>query len=54
MNNAIANNEVVNKETVAVIIGALSAMGYSNDQIACIRPVVSYNWKMEGRIRGNR
>ena len=29
-------------------------MGYSADQIAHIRPIVSYNWKMEGRLRGNR
>jgi len=31
-----------------------AAMGYSADQIAHIRPIVSYNWKMEGRLRGNR
>jgi len=35
-------------------VGALAAMGYSADQIAHIRPIVSYNWKMEGRLRGNR
>jgi len=29
-------------------------MGYSADQIAHIRPIVSYNWKMEGRLRGSR
>ncbi|MBS6484492.1 MAG: OadG family protein [Veillonella sp.] len=42
------------QDVVAVIVGALAAMGYSADQIAHIRPIVSYNWKMEGRLRGNR
>ncbi len=51
--SATANGKDTPKEVVAVIVGALSAMGYSADQIACIRPVVSYNWKMSGRIRGN-
>ena len=55
MNNATKTNDAApNKEVVAVIIGAVEAMGYSSSQIAHIRPIVSYNWKMEGRLRGNR
>ena len=55
MNNAtMTNGKAPSKDVVAVIVGALAAMGYSADQIAHIRPIVSYNWKMEGRLRGNR
>ncbi|GCL69166.1 hypothetical protein PAGU1579_09350 [Veillonella tobetsuensis] len=55
MNNATATNgKASSQDVVAVIVGALSAMGYSADQIAHIRPIVSYNWKMEGRVRGTR
>lgn len=55
MNNATATNgKAPSQDVVAVIVGALSAMGYSADQIARIRPIVSYNWKMEGRVRGTR
>lgn len=39
-------------EVVAVIVGALSAMGYSAEQIAHIRPVVAPNWRMAGRLNG--
>ena len=49
-----ANGKAPSKDVVAVIVGALAAMGYSADQIAHIRPSVSHNWKMEGRLRGNR
>lgn len=41
-----------NADIVAVIVGAIAAMGYSSDQIACIRPKVSQNWRFEGRLRG--
>ena len=56
MSNATkANGKAPSQDVVAVIVGALAAaMGYSADQIAHIRPIVSYNWKMEGRLRGNR
>ena len=55
MSNATTTNgKAPSKEAVAVIVGALAAMGYSDDQIANIRTIVSYNWKMEGRLRGNR
>ena len=55
MSNATTTNgKAPSKDVVAVIVGALAAMGYSADQIAHIRPIVSYNWKMEGRLRGNR
>jgi len=49
-----ASAQAPSQDVVAVIVGALAAMGYSADQIAHIRPIVSYNWKMEGRLRGNR
>ena len=52
MSNATTTNgKAPSQDVVAVIVGALAAMGYSADQI---RPIVSYNWKMEGRLRGNR
>ena len=55
MSNATTTNgKAPSQDVVAVIVGALAAMGYSADQIAHIRPTVSYNWKMEGRLRGNR
>ena len=55
MNNATkANGKAPSQDVIAVIVGALAAMGYSADQIAHIRQIVSYNWKMEGRLRGNR
>lgn len=55
MNNATKpNGAAPSKEVVAAIVGALEAMGYSSNQIAHIRPIVSYNWKMEGRLRGKR
>lgn len=55
MSNATTTNgKAPSQDVVAVIVGALAAMGYSADQIAHIRSIVSYNWKMEGRLRGNR
>ena len=49
MSNATTTNgKAPSQDVVAVIVGALAAMGYSAD------PIVSYNWKMEGRLRGNR
>ena len=55
MSNATTTNgKAPSQDVVAVIVGALAAMGYSADQIAHIRPIVSYNWKTEGRLRGNR
>ena len=54
MSNATTTNgKAPSQDVVAVIVGALAAMGYSADQIAHIRPIVSYNWKMEGRLRGD-
>ena len=51
MSNATkTNGKAPSQDVVAVIVGALAAMGYSADQIAHIRPIVSYNWKMEGRF----
>ena len=45
----------VNDEVVAVIASAISAMGYSVNQIASIRQSVNiYNWKLEGRLRMSR
>lgn len=45
----------VNDEVVAVIASAISAMGYSVNQIASIRPSVHiYNWKLDGRLRMSR
>ena len=52
MSNATTTNgKAPSQDVVAVIVGALAAMGYSADHT---RPIVSYNWKMEGRLRGNR
>ena len=46
MSNATTTNgKAPSQDVVAVIVGALAAMGYSADQIAHIRPIVSYNWK---------
>ena len=51
MSNATkTNGKAPSQDVVAVIVGALAAA----DQIAHIRPIVSYNWKMEGRLRGSR
>ncbi|WP_164726564.1 methylmalonyl-CoA decarboxylase subunit epsilon [Veillonella ratti] len=45
----------VNDEVVAVITSAISAMGYSVNQIASIRPSISIqNWKLDGRLRMSR
>ena len=45
----------VNDEVVAVIASAISAMGYSVNRIASIRPSVNiYNWKLDGRLRMSR
>ena len=45
MSNATTTNgKAPSQDVVAVIVGALAAMGYSADQIAHIRPIVSYNW----------
>lgn len=38
-------------EVVAVIISAIAAMGYSQDQISLIRPVVSSSWRLAGRMK---
>lgn len=43
-------NKIASDEIVAVIVGALSALGYSAEQIAHIRPVVAPNWRMAGRL----
>lgn len=46
-----AGSNKVNDEVVAVITSAISAMGYSANQIASIRPSVSiHNWKLDGRL----
>lgn len=44
-----ANN---NEEIVAVIAAAISAMGYSSEQIASVRPKVSSGWRLDGRLSG--
>ena len=55
MSNATkANGKAPSQDVVAVIVGAVAAMGYPADPIAHIRPLVSYKWTMEGRLRGNR
>ena len=48
--SASAQNE---DEVVAAIVGAIVAMGYSSEQIACIRPTAtSAKWRLEGRLSG--
>lgn len=50
-----AGNSKLNDELVAVIISSISAMGYSVDQIASIRPSINIpNWKLDGRLRMSR
>ncbi|WP_295236053.1 hypothetical protein [Veillonella sp.] len=50
-----AGNSKLNNELVAVIASAISAMGYSVDQIASIRPSINnHNWKLDGRLRMSR
>lgn len=50
-----AGSNKVNDEVVAVITSAISAMGYSANQIASVRPSVSiHNWKLDGRLRMSR
>ena len=44
-----ANN---NDEVVAVIVAAISALGYSSNQIASVKPQVSAGWKLDGRLSG--
>ena len=39
------------QEVVAVIVGAISAMGYSENQIASIRPAINRNWRLIARMR---
>ena len=41
-------------EVVAAIVAAIEALGYSASQIAHIRPIVSTNWKLQGRINNLR
>ena len=45
--NKTTNAQAANKETevVAAIVSAIVAMGYSQNQIASIRPVVSNAWR---------
>lgn len=40
------------EEIVAAISAAIVAMGYSSSQIASVRPVVSKQWTLEGRLSG--
>lgn len=47
-----ANTKQPTEEVMAVIVGAISAMGYTADQIACVRPIISQNWRLEGRLKG--
>lgn len=42
------------EEVIAAIIGAVVAMGYSSEQIASIRPAMSAQWRLEGRLSGRR
>lgn len=50
-----AGNSKLNNELVAVIASVISAMGYSVDQIASIRPSINnHNWKLDGRLRMSR
>lgn len=51
-NSKNAGAASLNQEVVAVIVGAIAAMGYSENQIASIRPVISRGWRFEGRLRG--
>ena len=39
------------QEVVAVIVGAISAMGYSENQIASIRPAINRNGRLNARMR---
>lgn len=47
---AVSNND----EIIAAITGAIVAMGFSSNQIASIRPVVSQSWKLDGRMTGRQ
>lgn len=47
---APAASDADEAEVVAVIAAAVMAMGYSEDQIASIRPTASRKWTLEGRL----
>ena len=51
--NKTTNAQAANKETevVVAIISAIVAMGYSQNQIASIRPVVANSWRLAGRLK---
>ena len=51
--NKTTNAQAANKETevVAAIISAIVAMGYSQNQIASIRPIVANSWRLAGRLK---
>ena len=51
--NKTANAQAANKETevVAAIVSAIVAMGYSQNQIASIRPAVSNSWRLASRLQ---
>lgn len=53
MSNATATQaKQPSEEVLAVIVGAIQAMGYSANQIASVRPQISEKWRLEARIKG--
>ena len=54
--NKTTNAQAANKETevVAAIVSAIVAMGYSQNQIASIRPVVSNSWRLASRVQAQK
>ena len=51
--NKTTNAQAANKETevVAAIVSAIVALGYSQNQFASIRPVVSNSWRLASRLQ---
>lgn len=51
--NSVASSATANdEEVIAAIVGAVVAMGYSSNQIASIRPTISKQWLLDGRLSG--
>lgn len=52
MNNKISKPVLkeLDSEIIAVISAAIAQLGYAPSQISSIRPTLSNNWKMAGRM----
>ena len=48
---SMALQNAKDSEVIAVIVSAIVAMGYSEEQISLIRPVVSGSWRLAGRLQ---